>query len=75
MRQSKWIAVIFVWVVSSVAYAENTQESDQNSSREPAVAENKSNQSDSSSVFDRLVDAISEAASSNRDYGKEISDR
>lgn len=68
---NKW-ATVALLVISSMAYAGN----DSDKTKETTKSEKpESNQPESSSTFDRVVDTIAEAAKSNPDYGKDIGDR
>jgi hypothetical protein len=48
---------------------------DKESEKENSSNSNESSESQEASGVDRVIEAIAEAAASNRDYGKDIGDR
>lgn len=67
-------SIIFtLWILLSTVYADNSsQEKDQTSSESGT---DYSEQKDTGSMFDRLIEIICESAVNNPDYGKDIGDR
>lgn len=77
MTKHKWIAITSL-IVASIAHAGDPAIDDKQNSAETsetAQSENQKQDQPETSTFDRIIEAIANAARNNPDYGKDIGDR